>query len=60
MLSIVVTRHPHYVDLQSVVYSEAPGHLELSGTGPGSLASAVFHKPSSWSEAPGCRREMKS
>lgn len=60
MLHVFVARHPHYVEKQSVVYSEAAGRVELSGIGPASLASAIFHEPSSWSEAGGCSREMKS
>jgi len=43
MLHVAVARHPHYVEKQSVVYTEAAGRVELFGIGLGSLASAIFH-----------------
>lgn len=51
MLPVAVARHSHYVETQSVLYSEAPNRVELSGTDPGSLASAIFHEPALCREA---------
>ena len=42
-----------------MVYLEAPGFMELLGTGLGSLVSGIFQERSLWSKAVGERSEER-